>query len=216
MRGKKRILVCSCYPASFKGAFYGMDRSGEYWCSMPSPSLISSISAQTGAPQVTLSLAKPSSEWLGDSPGRSWLLQSSDKASGQGGAARMQTNSSSKVQAVPGADGSTDSSGSLCHNRCPVTLTINRGALQGQPHGPVPSRPAPLGACEDILKTDPVWHLEPPWGGHNSGPGDCYLTRFSTLPPAFGGGWRWAQGLAASLFHTPRLGSGTYSSWGAS
>lgn len=45
--------------------------------------------------------------------GRSWLLQSSDKASGRGGAARMQTNSSCKVQAVPGADGSTDSSGSL-------------------------------------------------------------------------------------------------------
>lgn len=127
-----------------------MDHSGEYWCSVPSLSLISSTSAQTRAPQVTLSPTKPPSGWLGASPGRSWLLQSSDKASGHGGAARMQTNSSSKVQAVPGADGSTDSSGSLCHNHCPVTLTINKGALQGQPHGPAPSCPAPLRAPEDI------------------------------------------------------------------
>lgn len=191
----------------------GMDHSGEYWCSMLGPSLTSSISVQTEALQMTLSPAKPPPGWLGDSPGRSWLLQSGDKASGQGGAAGMQTNSSSKVQAVPGADGSTDSSGSLCHNRCPVTLTINRGALQGQPCGPVPSCPAPLGAREDILKTDPVWHLEPPRGGHrgghNSGPGDCFLTRFSTPPPAFG---TWTGCL--TLPH-PQAGI-RHSSWGAS
>lgn len=81
----------------------------------------------------------------------------------------MQTNSSSKVQAVPGADGSADSSGSPCHNRCPVTLTINRGALRGQPHGPAPSCPAPLGAPEDISRNRPwshsgQWWPQGPWG----------------------------------------------------
>lgn len=132
-----------------------MGHSGEYWCCIPGPSLISSISAQTRAPHMTLSPAKPPPGWLGDSPGGNWLLQSGDKASGQGGAAGMQTNSSSKVQAVPGADGSADSSGSPCHNRCPVTLTINRGALQGQPHGPALSYPAPLGAPDDIPENGP-------------------------------------------------------------
>lgn len=121
---------------------------------------------------MTLSRTKPPSGWLRDSPGGSWLLQSGDKASGHGGAARMQTNSGSKVQAVPGADGSTDSSGSLCHSHCPVTLTINRGALQGQSHGPAPSCPAPLHAPEDIPENRPCvapgatlgWTQQWPWG----------------------------------------------------
>lgn len=154
-----------------------MDHEGEYWCSMPGPSLIFSISAQTGVPQVTLSPAKPPSGWLEDSLGGSWLLQSGDKANGQGGAARMQTNSSSKVQAVPGDDGSTDSSGSLCHKHCPVTLTINRGVLQGQPHGPAASCPSPFGASEDI-----------PENGSCVAAGDCHPMRFSTPPPAFAEG----------------------------
>lgn len=191
-----------------------MGHSREYWCCLPGPSFISSISAQTGAPQVTLSLTKPPPGWLGDSPGGSWLLWSSDKASGQGGAAGMQTNSSSKVQAVPGADGSADSSGSPCHKRYPVTLTINRGALQGQPHGPAPSYPAPLGAPDDIPENRHCvapgaaqgWTQQWAWG--LSLPGQRFQHPSTSLVVGATG----QATVAASLFRTPMLVSGTYSS----
>lgn len=210
MKGKKRILVCSCYPASFKGSSKqdGPLESTGAPCPVP-----------TSSPPSRLKQGHPQSHHRGGwgtarAGAWAWLLQSSDKASGHGGAARMQTNSSSKVQAVPRADGSTDSSGSLCHKHCPVTLTINTGALQGRPHGSAPSCPALLGAPEDIPENGPCmapgaslgWTQRWPWG--------LSPTRFSIPPPACGGGW--AQGLAASLLRTPRLGLGSYSSWSAS
>lgn len=205
IRGLKRVREKKdsgllCYPASFKGASRWAGPLGRVLVlhARSQPHFL--VSAHTGAPQVTLSPAKLPLGCPGDSPGGSWLLQSRDKANGQGGAARMQTNSSSKVQAVPGADGSTDSSGSLCHNCCPATLTINRGALQGQPHGPVRSCPTPLGACEDIPENGPCvapgatpgWTQQWPWG----------LLAHEIQHPSTGlcGGKGWAQGLAASLF----------------
>lgn len=50
----------------------------------------------------------------------------------------------------------------VCHNHCPVTLTINRGALQGSPMALHPPDKHLWVLLRTSLKTDPVWHLEPP------------------------------------------------------
>lgn len=80
--------------------------------------------------------------WLGDSLGGSWVSQGSCRTSGRGTEAGMQTNS--KVQPVPGVMAVLIAWRSLHHGCCPVPLTINKGALQGQPHGPCTLLPSTL------------------------------------------------------------------------
>ena len=170
---------------------------------MPGPSLISSISARAGAPQVTLSPAKPPSGWPGDSLGGSWVLRGSGGAGGWDGAARMQTNSGSKVRPVPGPMAALIARVSPCHHHCPVTLTINRGALQG----PWPLHPPawhPWVLLRTSLRKDPIRRLEPPRDGHNGGPGHCHPLYgpprdLRPLPAPFLSAPGWAQGPAGPL-----------------
>lgn len=103
IKKNKGLLLCSCHPASFKRASNGdIPCRGAPGTAIPAPSLTSSISARAGATAGDTVTRKATVEVAGGQPGRELGVV--------GPVAGMQTNSGSKVQAVPGADGRADSS----------------------------------------------------------------------------------------------------------